>query len=165
MTQQPMDVEPGPESGVDGPVVGSYPTYAQAQRAVDFLSDNKFPVEHVAIIGSDLRLVENVIGRLTWSRAALAGASSGAWFGLLVGLLLSLFGGSQDNGFGLIAGAAGIGAVFGIVFGLVSYAATGGHRDFTSRSRVVAGRYDVTCAPAQAEDAKNLLIKLGWRVD
>jgi len=165
MTQRPMDTAPGPESGVDGPVVGSYPTYAKAQRAVDFLSDNRFPVEHVAIIGSDLRLVEDVIGRLTWSRAALAGVSSGAWFGLLVGLLLSLFGGSRNNGFGLIVGAVGIGALFGVVFGLVSYGATGGRRDFTSRSRVVAGRYDVTCAPAQAEDAKNLLIKLGWRVD
>lgn len=160
-----MDPEPGPESGVDGPVVGSYPTYSQAQRAVDFLSDNKFPVEHVAIIGSDLRMVENVLGRLTWRRAALAGVSSGAWFGLLVGLLLSIFGSSNNNGVGLIIGATLIGALFGIVFGLVSYGATGGRRDFTSRSRVVAGRYDVTCDPAHAEDAKNLLIKLGWRVD
>jgi hypothetical protein len=25
--------------------VGSYPTYAEAQRAVDFLSDNQFPVQ------------------------------------------------------------------------------------------------------------------------
>jgi len=165
MTRPPVGPEPGPESGVDGPVVGSYPTYAQAQRAVDFLSDNKFPVEHVAIIGSDLRLVENVTGRLTWARAALAGVSSGAWVGLLVGLLLSLFGEQQRNGFALIFGAVVIGALFGVVFGLVSYGATGGRRDFTSRSQVVAGRYDVTCAPAQAEDAKNLLIKLGWRVD
>lgn len=165
MTQKPMETEPGPESGVDGPVVGSYPTYAQAQRAVDFLSDNKFPVQHVAIIGTDLRMVENVIGRLTIGRVVLAGVSSGAWFGLLVGVLLSLFGGGESNVLGNILGAVVIGALFGVVFGVVSYRATGGKRDFTSRSRVVAGHYDVTCAPAQAEDAKNLLIKLGWRVD
>lgn len=160
---QSMGVEPGPESGVNGLVVGSYPTYPQAQRAVDFLSDNKFPVEHVAIIGTDLRMVENVTGRLTGGRVAAAGASSGAWFGLLVGLLLSIFGNPKSNGFGLIVVAALIGAIFGLIFGLVSYRATGGRRDFTSRSQVVAGQYDVTCAPEQAEDAKNLLIKLGWR--
>ncbi len=165
MSMQQMGVEPGPESGVNGPVVGSYPTYAQAQRAVDFLSDSKFPVEHVAIIGSDLRMVENVTGRLTGGRVAAAGASSGAWFGLLVGLLLSIFGGGKGNGVGLIVVAAVTGAIFGLVFGLVSYRATGGRRDFTSRSQVVAGHYDVTCAPDRAEDAKNMLIKLAWRTD
>ncbi len=165
MTRPPVPVEPGPESGVDGPVVGSYPTYAKAQQAVDYLSDNKFPVQHVAIIGSDLRMVENVIGRLTLGRVVLAGASSGAWFGLLVGILLSLFGERNTNFFGNILGAVLIGALFGIVFGFASYRATGGKRDFTSRSQVVARQYDVTCAPAQAEEAKNLLIKLGWRVD
>ncbi len=164
MSVQPTGIEPGPESGVNGPVVGSYPTYAQAQRAVDFLSDNKFPVEHVAIIGSNLRLVENVTGRLTSGRVAAAGASSGAWFGLLIGVLLSFFGKGQSS-FGLIVVAALTGALFGLVFGLVSYRATGGRRDFTSRSQVVAGQYDVTCAPEQAEDAKNQLIKLAWRTD
>lgn len=165
MTARPMNTEPGPESGVDGPVVGSYPTYAKAQEAVDFLSDNKFPVQHVAIIGTDLRMIENVLGRLTIGRVVIAGVSSGAWFGLLVGVLLTLFGGGDSNAVGNILGAVAIGALFGVVFGVVSYRATGGRRDFTSRSQVVAGRYDVTCAPARAEEAKNLLIKLGWRVD
>lgn len=41
-------------------MVGSYTEYAGAQRAVDFLSDERFPVERTAIIGSDLRLVELV---------------------------------------------------------------------------------------------------------
>ncbi len=74
-----------------GQVVGTYDTYVEAQRAVDFLSDKQFPVENVSIVGSDLKMVENVSGRLTRGRAALAGAASGAWFGLFVGVLLSLF--------------------------------------------------------------------------
>ena len=45
------------------PVVGSYDDYASAQRAVDFLSDEGFPVERTAIIGSDLKMVETVLGR------------------------------------------------------------------------------------------------------
>ena len=42
-----------------------YDNYAAAQQTVDFLSDNGFPVEQSAIVGTDLRMVENVLGRLT----------------------------------------------------------------------------------------------------
>src|SRR3712207_9463912 len=74
-----------------GVQVGSYDSYEQAQAAVDYLSDQKFPVENVTIIGSDLRMVERVTGRLTWGRALAAGAAGGAWWGLFVGLLLGIF--------------------------------------------------------------------------
>src|ERR1700754_4383924 len=80
-----------PGAGRPTVTVAVFPDYASAQRAVDYLSDNQFPVEHTAIIGTDLRLVENVIGRLTTGRAALAGTASGAWFGLFIGLLLGIF--------------------------------------------------------------------------
>jgi hypothetical protein len=39
-------------------VVASFATYTEAQRAVDYLSDQRFPVEHVAIIAEGLRFVE-----------------------------------------------------------------------------------------------------------
>src|SRR4051795_4512805 len=71
--------------------VASCPTYADAQAAVDRLSDDGFPVEHLDIVGSDLKLVERVTGRLTTTRAAMAGAASGAWFGLMIGLLVAIF--------------------------------------------------------------------------
>lgn len=149
--------------GTDRPVVGSFPTYEGAQRAVDFLADNEFPVEHIAIIGSDLRMVETVLGRLTRGRAALAGAGSGAWFGLLIGLLLSLFTSKHTATLPLILGGIGYGAIFGAVFGFIAHSLSGGHRDFTSRSQIVASRYDVVADAEVAEDAKNRLIKLAWR--
>mgnify|MGYP002336063153 CR=1 FL=1 len=71
-----------------GVQVGSYDSYEQAQAAVDYLSDEKFAVENVTIIGSDLRMIETVTGRLTLGRAIAAGAAGGAWWGLFVGLLL-----------------------------------------------------------------------------
>jgi hypothetical protein len=147
----------------DRPVVGSYPTYAGAQRAVDFLADNRFPVERTAIIGSDLKMVETVLGRLTRGRTALAGAGSGAWFGLFVGLLLSLFAPGDHHAVVLILSGLIYGAAFGALFGFVGHAMTGGRRDFASRSQIVAARYDVVAESDVAEDAKNLLIKLGWR--
>ena len=148
---------PEPPSGLP---VGSFPTYAEAQRAVDYLSDNKFPVEHVTIVGSDLKLVERVTGRMTQGRAIAVGAGAGAWWGLFVGILLSLFARSGSSAIALVITGVLIGAVFGVIFGWVGYRATGGHRDFTSRTQVVASKYDVLCAPKHAEDARNQLAKL-----
>ncbi|GAA3927906.1 hypothetical protein GCM10023085_06360 [Actinomadura viridis] len=160
-----MSMQAVPTPRLDRPVVGSYTTYAGAQRAVDFLSDEKFPVERTAIIGSDLKMVETVLGRLTRGRAALAGAGSGAWFGLLVGLILALFATGQRATFPLLVGAIIFGAVFGAVLGFIAQAMTGGRRDFASRSQIVAARYDVVADPEVADDAKNHLIKLAWRED
>jgi hypothetical protein len=72
-------------------VVGTYTGYAEAQRAVDHLSDQQFPVDHTQIVGLDLRLVERVTRRLTNVRAALAGVGSGAWIGRFIGLLVGCF--------------------------------------------------------------------------
>ena len=57
-----------------GVQVGSYDSYERAQAAVDHLSDEKFPVENVTIIGSDLRQVEQVLGRYGLLRAREGGA-------------------------------------------------------------------------------------------
>ena len=143
-----------------GQVVGSYDTYLEAQRAVDFLSDKEFPVQHVSIVGSDLRMVENVLGRLTRRRAAVAGAASGAWFGLFVGVLLSVFADDGTNVFLLIVSAVLYGAVFGAVFGFVGHAMSGGRRDFTSRSKIVASSYEIRCTWAEADRARELLAGL-----
>ena len=143
-----------------GQVVGTYDTYVEAQRAVDFLSDEQFPVQHVSIVGSDLKMVENVLGRLTRGRAAMAGAASGAWFGLFVGVLLSLFASKDTNGFGLVVVALLYGSVFGAIFGFVGHALSGGKRDFTSRSKIVASSYDVHCAWAEADKAREVLARM-----
>lgn len=143
-----------------GQVVGSYDTYAEAQRAVDFLSDQQFPVQHLAIVGSDLKMVENVLGRLTRGRAALAGAASGAWFGLFVGVLLSLFSDSSTSAFGLVLAATAYGAIFGAVFGFVGHALSRGQRDFTSRSKIVASSYEVRCTWAEADKAREVLARM-----
>ena len=139
--------------------VGSYATYSEAQRAVDYLADRDFPVGDVTIVGVDLMLVERVIGRLTWSRVLISGAASGAWFGLFVGLLLGLFS-TGNNTFGPILVGLVSGVLFGVVFAAVGYGATRGRRDFTSASQMVAGRYDVLCQPRNAEKARELLAKL-----
>ncbi len=146
-----------------GVQVGSYDTYEQAQAAVDYLSDEKFAVENVTVIGSDLRMIEKVTGRLSWGRATAAGAAGGAWWGLFVGLLLGIFAVDGSNWIGSVLTGLIIGIVFGALFGAVGYSATRGRRDFTSTSQIRAGRYDVMCNPAHAEEARALLARFSLR--
>jgi hypothetical protein len=141
-----------------GEEVASYPTYLEAQHAVDYLADHDFPVRLVTIVGTDLRMVERITGRLTYARVAIAGAASGAWFGLFVGLLLSLF--STGSTLAVLLPALFIGAGFGLLFAIATYAATGGKRDFTSSSQVVASSYAVLCQGVEAGQARQMLAGL-----
>lgn len=137
--------------------IGSYPTYAEAQRAVDYLSDQQFPVEHVTIVGVDLMQVERVTGRLTWPKVLGGGVLTGAWLGLFIGLVLGFFYPSPWSALvtGLIAGV-----FFGLITSAVPYAMARGTRDFSSTMQLVAGRYDVLCDPQSAENGRDLLARL-----
>ena len=137
-----------------GETIAAYETYLEAQRAVDHLSDREFPVQHVTIVGTDLRMVERVTGRLTYSRVAVAGLAAGAWFGLVAGLLLWAVGTSETSP---LLPAMAIGAAAGIIFSLISFSLTRGRRDFTSSSQIVAGSYSVLCATEHAHRARGLL--------
>jgi hypothetical protein len=138
-----------------GLLIASYDRYVDAQWAVDTLSDHGFPVERVSVVGSDLRLVEKVTGRLTVARAALAGALTGAWIGLLVGLVFSIV---SPWTLTPIAYGVLIGVGFGAVWGAVAHALTRGTRDFTSLHGLEAGRYDVVAADtADVENAQRIL--------
>ncbi|BCJ56352.1 hypothetical protein Asp14428_78270 [Actinoplanes sp. NBRC 14428] len=141
--------------------VATYPDYALAQQAVDYLSDNKFPVERTSIVGTDLRLVENVLGRMTTVRAAMAGAASGAWFGIFLGLFFGLF--SDSNWFSVIFLGLLIGALWGAVFGAIAHAMTRGRRDFSSRSSLQAAQYAIIVEADVADEARQLLTRLNWR--
>ncbi len=157
----PLAGGPQPRRGLPTPPTGwpiaSYTTYADAQKAVDHLADSEFPVEKVTIVGVDLMQVERVLGRLTWGKVLAGGLASGAWLGIFFGLLLSIVTGHY-------AGPLVLGLVGGIIFGLISasvpYAATRGQRDFASTMQLVAGRYDVLCDPARAEEGRDILARL-----
>src|SRR3954470_19025222 len=140
-----------------GDTIARYATYLEAQRAVDYLSDQAFPVQFVTIVGTGLRMVERVTGRLTYPKVAGASALSGAWLGLFFGLVLSLFGNGSN---GILLPAILFGAGFGILWGIITYSLTGGRRDFTSQSQVVASEYEVLCLPEQAGRARELLGRL-----
>jgi len=140
--------------------VARFDDYESAQRAVDRLSDDGFPVEKLDIVGSGLRLVERVTGRLTNARAAGAGALSGMWAGLLIGILLGLFT-SGHSFFAVAATGAALGVAWGAVFGYVAHARTRGQRDFSSVRGLIATHYDLIAREGTVERARFMLGEAG----
>jgi len=138
--------------------LGVYDKYTDAQKAIDYLSDHEFPVQNCLIVGTDLKQIERVTGRLTWGRVAVGGILSGVWLGLFIGLIFSLFG--TGGALAVIVSTALFGAVFGLIWALIGYAATRGRRDFTSVSQVIATRYEVLVEHKHAQKGRELLAQM-----
>ncbi len=137
-----------------------YEKYEDAQKAVDFLSDHEFPVQNCMIVGTELKQVERITGRLTNGRVAAAGALSGLWLGLFVGVIFSLFAKESAAVLPMILSTAVLGAAFGSIWALVGFLATRGQRDFSSVSSVVATRYEVLVEHKHLAAAQELLRRL-----
>ena len=136
--------------------IATYSSYRDAERAVDWLSDKGFAVERVSIVGTGLRYVEQVAGRVTTGRAALTGAGQGALIGLLFAILFGLFF-TGPAFLGLLVYAVVAGAIFGAAFGAVAHYAMGGSRDFASVARTEADRYEVQVDDEVAAEAQTLI--------
>lgn len=146
---------PGPRR-----TIASYTNYADAESAVDWLSDRGFPVERGAIVGTGLRSVEQVEGRMTARRAAVIGAAAGVLVGALIALLAGILP-SDGHSVEVSAYAAAIGALLGAVSGaLVHDALSGGRRDFIAATRLEADRYDLQIDEGAADDAGRLLASM-----
>ena len=116
------------------------------------------------IVGTGLRYVEQVSGRLTTGRAALTGIGQGGVLGLFWGLLFSLFF-TTDTGsfFGVLAFSLVVAIVFGGLVGAVSHLMTDGRRDFDSVAETRADRYEVQVDDRFADEAEQLLARMPAR--
>jgi hypothetical protein len=140
--------------------VATEPNYREAERAVDWLSDQGFPVERVSIVGTGLRSIEQVSGRVTTARAAAMGAAQGATIGLLFGLLFGLFFTDAASFFGVVLYGLAAGVVWGALFGAIAQYAQGGRRNFGSVIETRADRYDVQADDSVAGEAERLLAQM-----
>ena len=136
--------------------VGLFSSYEEAQKAVDYLADEKFEVQNLAIVGTDLKSVERVLGRRTWSTVIFSGVQSGVSTGLLVALVLLIFV-PVESFLALLLSSLAIGIVLGIGFAAAGYAMSGGKRDFTSVTQTVATKYEILCEHKVAAQAREKL--------
>lgn len=123
--------------------VASYTSYAEAERAVDSLADQGFPVGCLTILARDLRLVEEATGRMGYGRAAFEGATAGGLVGALLGFLFGLLSWIDPLTSGLAVAfyCFLIGASIGLVSSLLTHAVFAGNRNFSSRGSISAGSY------------------------
>ena len=136
--------------------VGVFATYPAAEKAVDHLADNGFPVGNLAIVGTDLRTVERVIARKTWSTVLGQGALQGLSTALILFLVLWLFV-PGSNVIALLVAAVAFSVLVSMGFAALSYSMSRGARDFTSVQQTVATRYEVLCEHKVAEQAREML--------
>lgn len=144
--------------------MGNFKQYQDALAFVDSLIKSDFPAGSIAIVGSDLRTVERVRGKINYARLALAGASTGAWVGLAFSLL---FGAGFDTSSAATQGSTissgissiVIGAGLGMLFNVVRYGMTKNKRTFISQSSVVASKYQVQVPAVLADRAREAAAK------
>lgn len=124
--------------------VASFGERGNAAAFVDRLVEQGVDVAGARIVGSDLRLVEQVRGPSGWVRSITNAAATGVLFGMVLGLLLGLFdpvAPGTSAFFGMLFGGV-LGLVMGAVWGALAHSLRG--RDqFDSRMGLVAARYDV----------------------
>jgi uncharacterized membrane protein len=151
---------PNAERTLSRRTIATFTSYDQAERAVDRLSDQHFPVEHITIVGTGLRYIEQVQGRVTNGRATLLGAAGGIVLGLFWGLLFgAFFTIDSADFFGVLLYGMLVGVVFGALIGLISHTVKGGRRDFESTSTTRAERYELQVDDGFADRAEQLLAR------
>lgn len=141
-----------------GEVVATFQQYAEALSYVDNLLKNNFPAGSVAIVGSDLKTVERVRGKINYARMAISGAVTGSWLGLLFGLLFGTAADESGTALVPVASSLGsalvIGAGLGMLFNITRFGLSKNKRSFISQSSVVASKYEVQVPGPLADQAR-----------
>jgi hypothetical protein len=146
--------------GTRDALAGTVPvaTFATLADVEDVLSRVDFPVERTTIVGTDLRFVERVEGRMSTARAAGYGTVAGAWLGALVASFAAIFTARSVGGvLSMLFGGIMLGALFGAVFGVVAYRFAGPRGGITGNVTLVASRYELRTDPDLADRLRQLL--------
>ena len=138
-----------------GEKVASFPTYEKAQKAVSSLIAGEVPARDIAIVGSGLRSIERITGRLGYATAARSGALNGLMLGLLFAFIFVL--GTPTVQISAFIGVLLVGMALGMLLSLGTYSIVRRRRDFASVMQVTADHYDVCVAAASLAKARGVL--------
>jgi hypothetical protein len=117
--------------------------------------ENNFPARSVSIVGTDLKTVESIKGKLGYGRVSLSGALTGSWLGMFFGLIFGASGaGTEAVLLTNVAAGVVIGAGIGMLINVIRFSLTKNRRGFISGQMVVAKKYEVVVPSEQLELAK-----------
>lgn len=136
-------------------MIASLDSYEAARSVVDGLAKQDFPVSTVSILGSHLRTVERVTGRMSFGKAALGAVGTGVMLGLFVGLLVLIV--TPGVGFETLIAILPVAIGFSVIWSVIGYAVNPQRRQFTSVMQVVATHFDVVVPREHAGRARGLL--------
>lgn len=142
-----------------GEVVASVERYEEARAVVDRLVRAEFSAGQVSIVGSGLRTVERVTGRMNVGRAALAGLLSGLMLGVFVGLFVLVL--SPDAQLPTLVSVVFMAIGFSVLWNVIGYTLGRRKREFTSTMQVAASHFDVIVLPEAAASARETLRQAG----
>jgi hypothetical protein len=152
-----MSPRNSPAAVPEGEVVGQFKNYGEAVKVVEKLVENGFPARLISIIGSDLKTVERLKGKLGFGRVALSGAVTGSWIGLFFGLVFGATSTTEQVVITNLSAGIVIGAGVGMLLNVIRFSLTRNKRSFISSQAVVAKKYDVIVPAGQLSDAKKAI--------
>jgi hypothetical protein len=152
-----MSPRNAPAALPEGEVVGQFKNYREAVKVVEQLVENGFPARLISIIGSDLKTVETLKGKLGYGRVALSGAVTGSWIGLFFGLLFGATSTTEQVVITNLSAGIVIGAGVGMMLNVIRFSVTRNKRSFISAQAVVAKKYEVIVPTGQLADAKKAI--------
>jgi len=138
-----------------GETVASFPEYEPAQKAVSTLISAEIAARDIAIVGSGLRSIERVTGKLGYATAARSGAINGVLIGLFFAAILVL--GSPAVPIQAFVGVLFVGIAVGMLLSLITYSFVRRRRDYASVVQVTADHYEVTVASRSIHRAREIL--------
>jgi hypothetical protein len=138
-----------------GDTVATFPEYEAAQKAVSRLIAAEIPARDIAIVGSGLRSIERVTGKLGYATAARSGAINGVLIGLFFAAILVL--GSPSVPIQAFVGVLFVGIAVGMLLSIITYSFVRRRRDYASVVQVTADHYEVTVASRSIHRAREVL--------
>lgn len=135
--------------------IARFHQHEEAQAAVDLLGEKDFPVAGLSIVGTDLRQVEHILGKVTYGRLALSGAITGILYGVMLALLMSGF--TQDTVGQSLMTSVPLGMAFFIIANVAGFSRRGRATGVNTVNQLVAGTYELLCVPQEAPRARALL--------
>lgn len=139
-----------------GEPLAQFTNYREAVSFVEKMIEDGFPARFISIVGTDLRSVETVKGKLGYGRVSMSGALTGSWLGMFFGLIFGAAGSEQvliaNVGAGIVIGAGA-----GMLLNIVRFGLTKNRRGFISAQAVVAKSYQVTVPKEQVQLAKKTI--------